>query len=42
MISQLYQSRPGGTKKVCNKNKIYFGFQAIEDLFHREIDRIKQ
>ena len=42
MISQLYQSRSGdGTKKFTTKDKICFGFDAIQDMFHREVQRIK-
>lgn len=41
MISQLHQSRPGGTKDFCNGG-INFGWSAIEDMFTREIQRMKE
>ena len=41
MISQLYQSREVGTKNFCNSG-IHFGWKAIEDLYSREIKRMKE
>ena len=40
MIAALHSSRPGGTKKFeiggCN-----FGWKALEELFHREVERAR-
>lgn len=41
MISQLHQSRQGGSKNFYNGD-INFGWKAIEDLFSREIQRMKE
>jgi len=41
MISQLHQSRQGGAKDFSNGG-INFGWKAIEDLFAREVQRMKK
>ena len=41
LISQLHQSRQGGTKEFC-KNEVHFGWKAVQDLFSREIMRMKE
>lgn len=41
MISQLHKSRQGSTKDFCNGG-IHFGWKAIQDLFSREIQRMKE
>ena len=40
MISQLHKSRVGGTKDFC-KEDVKFGWKAIEDMFSREVKRMK-
>ena len=40
MISQLHQSRESGTKEFCFEGS-KFGWKSIEDLFSREIQRMK-
>lgn len=40
MISQLHQSRGGGTK-YFSKAGIKFGWKAVEDMYSREIQRMK-
>ena len=41
MISQLYQSRSASKKRFCNEG-IHFGWKAIEDMFSREVGRIRE
>ncbi len=40
MISQLHQSREGGTKGFSRAG-INFGWKAIENMFYREVQRMK-
>ena len=40
MISQLYQSRPSATRDFEFKG-VHFGWKAIEDMYRRELARIK-
>ena len=40
MISQLYQSRPAGTRAFEHQG-VCFGWKAIENLYKRELERIK-
>lgn len=41
MVAQLHQSRDGGTKDFCLED-IKFGWKAIEEMFSREIKRMKE
>ena len=41
MISQLHQSRQGGTKNFLHEGT-NFGWKAIEDMFGREIARMRE
>lgn len=43
MVSALFQSRPrdvGGTR-TFEKNGVEFGWKSVQDLYRREVDRMK-
>lgn len=43
LVSALFQSRPesqGGTRDFC-KDEVHFGWSTIEDMYKRDISRIK-
>ena len=42
MINALFSSKSGGTKQFQREGQCTFGWQAIIDLYKREIDRASQ
>ena len=42
MINALFSSKSGGTKQFQREGQCTFGWQAIIDLYNREIDRASQ
>lgn len=40
MINALFSSKPSGSKQFQRPNKCMFGWQTINDLYKRELDRV--